>query len=124
HRPCTYRCEGSREQARALFAVLAVEEPALHAALTGYLGGPVLYFDHDHQLRFRGAVSDGGIAYEQVAMPFAGSPPFAQLAGAIAAGDRLVLTEGALTVFARDATLFRLERTDPGLGLILPFAPA
>lgn len=124
HQPCTYRCEGSREQARALHAVLAVEEPRLHAALTDYLGGPVLYFDHDHQLRFRGAVSEGGIAYDEVSMPFAGSAPFAQLAGAIAAGDRLVLSEGALTVFARDAPLFTLERTDPGLGLILPFAPA
>jgi hypothetical protein len=124
HDPCTYRCERSREQAGALLAVLAVEEPRLHAALHDYLGGPVLYFDHDHQLRFHGAVSEGGIVYERVAMPFAGSPPFAQLAGAIASGDRLVLSEGALTVFAGAAPLFALERTDPGLGLILPFAPA
>lgn len=124
HRPCTYRCERSREQARALLSVLATEDPRLHDALAGYLGGPVLYFDHDHQLRFRGAVSEGGIAYDEVAIPWSGRAPFSLFAGAVAAGDRLVLTEGALTVYAEGEPLFTLERTDPGLGIILPFAPA
>lgn len=121
HRPCTYRCERSREQVRALLAVLAVEEPALHAAIQAHLGGPVLYFDHEHQLRFRGVVSEGGIVYERVSAPWIGSPTFAQFAGAIARGDRLVLSEGALTVFAGETRVLSLERTDPGLGLILPF---
>lgn len=124
HRPCTYRCERSREQTRSLLEVLAVEDRALHGALVGYLGGPVLYFDHAHQLRFDGAVSEGGIVYDQASIPWRGSEPFSHLAGAIAAGDRLVLSEGALTVLAEDEPLFTLERTDPGLGLILPFAPA
>ncbi len=49
HVPCTYRCERSREQATALLDALADEDPPLSDALVGYLGGPVLYFDREHQ---------------------------------------------------------------------------
>lgn len=121
HRPCTYRCERSREQARAFLAALARQDRALHDALTDYLGGPVLYFDQDHQLRFRGAYRDGGINYDEVALPWCGSEDFARLAGVIAAGNRLVLDEATLVVEADGEPLVMLERTDPGLGIILPF---
>lgn len=121
HFPCTYRCERSREQARTLLSALAMEDAPLQARLFAYLHGPVLYFDHDHQVRFHGTFSEGGIAYHRVSIPWVGTPPFAQLAGALATGDRLVLTEGALSVHAGERRVFTLERTDPGLGLVLPF---
>ncbi len=121
HFPCTYRCERSREQAEALVAALATEDPALREAIVRYLGGPVLYFDRDHQIRFRGAVSEGGIAYRGVSMPWRGSLPFGRLAATMARGDRLVLGEGALTIFAGEQPILSIERTDPGLGVILPF---
>lgn len=122
HFACTYRCERSREQAEALLAILRAEAPTLHRELEAYLAGPVLYFDHDHQLRFRGSADGAGIEYSRVAIPWSGTSPFAELAGAIAEGDRLVLTPDALTVRSRGAQLFSLRRTDPGLGVILPFA--
>lgn len=123
HDACTYRCESSREQASALLAALRTERAELHRAIVDYLRGPVLYFDREHQLRFEGSVSEGGIAYRSVSLPWSGSPPFAQLAAAVALGDRLVLGEGALTVLRGEQRLFTLERTDPGLGILLPFAP-
>ena len=46
---------------------------------------------------------------------------FARLAGVIARGDRIALGAGALTVFAGDTRLLTMERTDPGLGIVLPF---
>ncbi len=121
HFPCTYRCERSREQADALLAALAIEDPELLRAIDGYLGGPVLYFDHDHQLHFDGAVSEGGIAYRAVSFPWSVSEAFVQLAAAVATGNRIVLGEGGLSVYANDSLLFTLERTDPGLGMIMPF---
>jgi hypothetical protein len=104
-----------------LLSTLAQEDPALHGEVLHYLGGPVLYFDHDHQMRFDGAVSEGGIAYRSVSLPWPGPDAFAMLAGAIARGDRLVLGDRDLSVYADDQRLFSLVRTDPGLGIILPF---
>jgi hypothetical protein len=122
HFACTYRCERSREQAEALLEALRDEHPELRDAVTRYLGGPVLYFDQDHQLRFDGEVSEGmAVRYRAVSMPWSPSEPFARLAGAVALGDRLVLTDGALSVYRGEARLFVLERTDPGLGVLLPF---
>jgi hypothetical protein len=121
HFACTYRCERSKEQADKLLAELAVEDPALHTSVLQYLGGPVLYFDHDHQIRFDGTVSDGGIVYRSISIPWPGPDAFATLAGAIARGNRLVLGDRDLEVFSGEAKLFSLERTDPGLGIVLPF---
>ncbi|HEY8432333.1 MAG TPA: hypothetical protein VIL20_28365, partial [Sandaracinaceae bacterium] len=120
HRPCTYRCERSREQARALLDALRTEHADLHDAIVRYLRCPVLYFDHEHQLRFEGSVSDGGIAYGAVSIPWSGSRQFDRLAAAVALGDRLLIGEGALTVLRGNERLFTLERTDPGLGIVLP----
>jgi hypothetical protein len=123
HSVCTYRCERSREQAEALLAALADERPSPRDAVAGYLGGPVLYFDRDHQLRFDGVVADGlAVRYRAVAIPRSPSEPFARLAGAVALGDRIALTDGALSVYRDGRRLFVLERTDPGLGVLLPFA--
>lgn len=122
HYACTYRCESSRAQAAQLLDALRTEHAALHAEITAYLRGPVLYFDHDHQLRFEGSVTEGGIAYRSVSLPWSSSRELEQLAAAVALGDRLVLGEGALTVLRGEARLFTLERADPGLGMILPFA--
>jgi hypothetical protein len=121
HFPCTYRCERSREQATQLLSALALEDAPLQSKILAYLRGPVLYFDHDHQIRLDGMIAEGGIVYHGVSIPWSGTPPFAQLAGAVAQGDRVVLTESALTVQAGDIRIVTLERTDPGLGLILPF---
>ncbi len=121
HFSCTYRCERSREQALALISALALEDAPLQSRILGYLRGPVLYFDHDHQLRFDGIMSEGGVAYDGVSIPWAGTPPFAQLAAVIASGDRVVLGEDALTVMSGHERLLTLERTDPGLGIVLPF---
>ena len=123
HFPCTYRCERSLEQARALCAALADEDKPLCAEIVRHLGGPVLYFDHDHQLRFDGEVSDGmAVRYHAVSMPWSPSEPFARFAGAVALGDRLVLADTALNVYRGDEKLFTLVRTDPGLGVLMPFA--
>ncbi len=123
HVPCTYRCESSREQAAALLATLRTEDRALHDAILRYLRGPILYFDHERQLRFDGTVSEGGIAYRAVATPWSGGAQLDQLAAAIATGDRLQFGEAALIVLRGEERLFTLERTDPGLGIVLPFAP-
>lgn len=123
HFPCTYRCERSMVQAKDLLKALADEHPRLRDAIDDYLGGPVLYFDHDHQLRFRGACTDAlSVRYRAVSIPWSPSEPFALLAGAVARGDRLSLTDGALTVYSGDERLFALPRTDPGLGVLMPFA--
>ncbi|MBX3273984.1 MAG: hypothetical protein KF729_27210 [Sandaracinaceae bacterium] len=122
HFPCTYRCERSLDAARALLEALADEAPALHRAVRAYLGGPVLYFDHDHQLRFRGEATGGGVRYTSVAIPWSRSEPFAALAGAIAEGDRLTLGDDALIVHRGEATRFVLARTDPHLGVLMPFS--
>lgn len=121
HFPCTYRCERSLDQARRLFDALSDEHPAIRDALAGYLGGPVLYFDHDHQIRFRGFPSGSGVRYRGVSMPWSHSEPFAALAGAIARGDYLVLGDEALYVYRNEGLLFSLRRTDPHLGVLMPF---
>lgn len=122
HFVCTYRCERSFQQARRLLDALGDERPAVREELVSHLGGPVLYFDHTHQLRFRGEVRDGiSVRYHSVSMPLPSSEPFARLGGAIAQGDRLVLTDGKLTVYAGEQRLFGLERTDPHLGVLMPF---
>lgn len=121
HFACSYRCEGSRAQADALMAALEQEDAALASEVAAYLGGPVLYFDHDHQLRFDGAVSEGGVAYRSLAIPWSASDAFSTLAGAIARGDRMVFSDSELIVYGGDARLFALDRTDPGLGILLPF---
>jgi hypothetical protein len=121
HFPCTYRCERSRAQADALVGALAEDDPELCRAVLEHLGGPVLYFDHDHQLRFDGAVMDGGITYRSLSIPWSASDAFSTLAGAIARGNRVVFDESVLCVYAGDTKLFTLDRTDPGLGVLLPF---
>jgi hypothetical protein len=124
HFPCTYRCERSLEQARALLSALADEDKPLCAEILHHLGGPVLYFDHDHQLRFDGEVKDGmSVRYRAVSMPWSPSEPFARFAGAVALGDRLVLADTALHVYLEGERLFTLVRTDPGLGVLMPFGP-
>lgn len=122
HFVCTYRCERSLEQAQQLLDALADEQRSLRDSLTGYLRGPVLYFDHDHQVRFHGEASGLGVRYSAASIPWSPSPLFATFAGAIAQGDRLTLGEDALTVFRGDAMLFSLKRTDPHLGVLMPFA--
>lgn len=123
HLTCTYRCERSLEQIDALIEALAVEQPELRQSLADYLGGPVLYFDEDHQLRFDGESTDPmAIRFQGVSMPSSPSESFAQLAASVALGDRLVLTDATLTVYLGDELVFTLERSDPGLGVILPFA--
>ncbi len=123
HFPCTYRCERSVQQARDLLAALEDEHPALADAIDAYLGGPVLYFDHDHQLRFHGASTDAqSVRFDAVSIPWSPSEPFAALAGAIARGDRLTLTDGALVVTRGEERVVELRRTDPGLGTLMPFA--
>lgn len=123
HFPCTYRCERSLQQARRFLDALEDEHPFIRGTIDAYLGGPVLYFDHDHQLRFRGDMRDAmAVRYTSVSMPWSTSEPFARLGGAIAQGDRLVLTDGALTVFRDDERIFSLRRTDPHLGVLMPFA--
>ena len=42
---------------------------------------------------------------------------------AIALGDRMVLDDRSLRVWRDRDELFALERTDPGLGILMPFAP-
>lgn len=122
HFACTYRCERSRAQADALLTALAEEDGDLCRAVLEHLGGPVLYFDHDHQLRFDGSVSlSGAITYRTLSIPWSASDAFSTLAGAIARGDRLVFDEIELSVYLGETRLFALERTDPGLGVILPF---
>jgi len=121
HFPCTYRCERSREQAAALLRVLEDEDPSLRARALAYLGGPVLYFDQGRQLRFRGEADGIAIRYASVSIPWQADDAFARLAGAVALGDRLVLGDASLAVYAGGARLFALERTDPGLGLVFPF---
>ena len=122
HFPCTYRCERSRQQAQRLLDALADEHPDTRATIDRYLGGPVLYFDHDHQLRFRGEVRDAiAIRYSAVSIPWSTSEPFARLGGAIAQGDSLVLGDGSLTVRRGEERLFSLRRDDPHLGVLMPF---
>lgn len=123
HFACTYRCERSLESARALMKALGDEQPRLRDAIDAYLGGPVLYFDHDHQLRFAGAAIDPStIRYRSVSMPWPASEPFARFAGAVALGDRLQLKSEHVEVWRAEQLVFRLTRTDPGLGWIFPFA--
>ncbi len=122
HFVCTYRCERSVEQSRQLLDALSDEHPELRAEIDAYLAGPVLYFDHDHQLHFRGRVSGPAVSYSAVSIPWSSSEPFAKLGGVIAQGDRLVLSEDRLTVHAGSAELLVLRRVDPHLGILMPFS--
>jgi len=122
HFVCTYRCERSLEQSSTLLAAMADEYPTLHDEIVDYLCGPVLYFDHDHQLHFRGQVSGPCITYTAVSIPWSSSEPFAKLGGVLAQGDRLMLTDDRLCAYAGGRELFALRRIDPHLGVLMPFA--
>jgi hypothetical protein len=120
--PCTYRCQMALGWARAALAALAREHPPVADALHAALARPVLYFDHDHQLAFDGEWTGAGIAYRTVALAPGSSAPLADLAAAIARGNRLIFDDRALVVERDGQTVCHLERTDPALGFIAPFA--
>lgn len=122
HFPCTYRCERSLGQARRLVEALTDEHPKVRETLLGFLGGPVLYFDHDHQIHFRGFPTGGGVRYRGVSIPWSTSKAFAALAGAIAMGDYLVLADEEMTIYRNEGRLFSMRRIDPHLGVLMPFA--
>lgn len=121
HFACTYRCESSLARAASLTAELARSQPELLVRLKSFLCGPVLYFDHERSIRFDGEPAEGGARFASVSVPGGAEPELARLAGAIALGDHLVLGEDTLSVRRESRTLFTLARTDPGLGLLLPF---
>ena len=122
HYACTYRCERSVEQAQAFLDAIADEVPRRRALIDGWLGGSVLYFDHDHQIRFDGEARGSSIRYKSVSIPWVPSEPFGVLAAAIAQGERMVLEDDALVVYIGDDEVFRQRRIDPHLGVLMPFA--
>ncbi len=120
--PCRYDCPAALAQARAALGELERAHPGAAARLRAGLGRPVLYFDHDHQLVFDGAVeADGAVRHRGVAVPGPASRALARFGGALALGDRLRLDEARLSVWRGDALVFELSRTDPGLGFVAPF---
>jgi hypothetical protein len=144
HFGCSYRCEASLAQAEALLEALVRDDAALAERVALFVGGPVLYFDHEHQLRFdgrfEGDAPHGTIAYRGVAIPGFGAGvgltrggpdrdsagaadirAFGSFAAAVARGDELRFDARALVVRRAGRVLFELERTDPGFGRVLPF---
>ncbi|HEY3498817.1 MAG TPA: DUF483 domain-containing protein [Polyangiaceae bacterium] len=122
--PCGYRCESALEQARRWLAALRSEAPGVHFALETALGSPVLYFEHGELVRFPGALSDGGsVEYSRVVVPEGASSALCRLAGALARGNRLDLSDERLLVTRGGHALFELDRIDPALGFLAPFTP-
>ncbi len=120
--PCTYRCARALGWARAALAELARAHPPAVDVLRAALTRPVLYFDHDHQLVFDGNCTGAGLAYRTVALAPGSSAQLGPLAAAIASGNRLVFDDRHLHIERDGQTVFRLERTDPALGFVAPFA--
>lgn len=111
--PCSYRCDAALTYARRVFAQLEQDDAAYAAAVRDALARTWLYFEHDAWLTVdarRVEVAPGAPA---------GLRP---LAGALRAGDELVLTATRLEVRSDGEPRFSLARTDPGLGLLARFA--
>ena len=123
---CRYDCAASGQRAEGALAALEAAHPGARARLEAALGRPVLYFTHDHQVVLDGeALQDGAalrVRYRTAARP-SGTARLGALGGVVAAGDELALDHERLVVWRQGVELASLARTDPGLGIVAPFAP-
>ncbi len=113
--PCSYRCEAAVAWVREVLAALEQERPGAIAQLRAALARPVLYLGHDAWLSFEGEAHGARVVHRGACA----TPSLAALGGACGDGA-LELSDAALVVDA--GARFVLERADPGLGLVLPFA--
>ncbi len=118
--PCSYRCQHALQWVDRVLAEMTRTEPSAARRVREVLARPVLYFDHDHQLVFEGEFRDRTIHFESVAPTQTHAAP---LAAAIARGSQVILDDEHLRVRDRGGSvLFELQRIDPGLGFVAPFA--
>lgn len=119
--PCSYACGAALDLARAALAALDAAHPGARAALHALLARPALYFDHERQIVLHGEAAGDTARFSGASVPEGSPPALASLAGVIALGDELTLTDEALVVRAAGREIVRLRRTDPGLGFLAPF---
>lgn len=127
--PCSYGCPRAAAQAEAVLDLFARAEPAAAARLRAALARPALYVDHARLVVLEGARRDGDVV--RYAGAVGGASPtddravregFERAMGAaLARGDGLRVTAGALEVLRGAARVAWLPRRAPALGLLVPF---
>lgn len=113
--PCSYTCAAAL---RAAHSVAALLPPGLEQLLAQ----PTLYLAHDNAIAlFGSADADGTVRYREVRVTPGAAADVRALAAALGAADTLKLNTWALTALNGARELFSMRRTDPGLGVLMPF---
>jgi hypothetical protein len=123
--PCSYGCPAALDDAAAVFAALPDAERFL-----AWLARPALYVDDTRLVLFEGEGDVRELAYRSFCLPEPRHPAReavlarfeAEVAGPLAAGDRLVLADGRLTVFAGASVVHSWPVAHPGAVRLFPFA--
>lgn len=122
--PCSYGCPAALDDAAAVFAALPDASRFL-----AWLAQPALYIDDTRLVLFEGEGDVRELCYRSFCLPEPRHPAQepvlarfeADVAAPLAAGDRLVLAEGRLTVYAGERIVHAWSVPHPGAVRLFPF---
>ena len=119
--PCRYDCADALVFAEAVLDQFAGEHPGRAERLRDALAQPVLYFAEGRLAVLSGQADRRACRYSAVACPPRASPSFLPLARTLSLGSKLDLDDDRLVVRRAGGETLSLARTDPPLGVLLPF---
>jgi len=121
HVPCSYACERSMEQGKAVFDAVSAADSGMAAELRKLLSRPVLFFGDFRFLVFSGIADSNSIAYTALSEPH--SLLDAGLVAKFSAGDSVSVDSKEIKVFKSGRLLHAIPKVHEDDGIILPFGP-